>query len=119
MSSSSGSAGATEPTTTSLIRRPSIFDAVKRWHDIEGGVNSLFGGGRPAAVLLGADGMLAGGPVNGSDVVADFVQDILAELEAGALPEQVVPAPHDHADHEHADHDHEHAPHDREAEAPA
>ena len=33
-----------------------------------------------AAVLLGADGMIAGGPVSGIDEVAQFVADIEAQL---------------------------------------
>lgn len=42
------------------------------------GVFGIFG--RPAAVLLGGDGLLAGGPVNGSQAIDDFVEDIEAEL---------------------------------------
>src|SRR5690606_21620695 len=40
-------------------------------------------GGTSAAVLLGADGLLAGGPVHGNDEVEQFVDDI-AELLATA-----------------------------------
>ena len=36
--------------------------------------------GTPSAVLLGADGMLAGGPVAGHDVISTFVADVEAEL---------------------------------------
>ena len=36
--------------------------------------------GQVAAVLLGADGMIAGGPVSGIDEVAQFVADIEAQL---------------------------------------
>ncbi len=36
--------------------------------------------GKAAAVLLGADGMIAGGPVSGIDEVAQFVADIEAQL---------------------------------------
>jgi hypothetical protein len=36
----------------------------------------------PTAVLLGADGLLAGGPVTGSDAVPAFVEDVRAELAA-------------------------------------
>lgn len=36
----------------------------------------------PAAVLLGADGMLAGGPVSGADAIIDFVREIRASLDA-------------------------------------
>lgn len=45
--------------------------------------------GTPGAVLLGADGLLAGGPVLGREVI-DFVRAIRAELEA-APPEQDQP----------------------------
>lgn len=52
---------------------------------------SLGGGGNPSAVLLGADGMLAGGPVTGSTDVIEFAEEIAAQLaearEAGQLPE--------------------------------
>ncbi|MGD8200254.1 MauE/DoxX family redox-associated membrane protein [Ornithinimicrobium sp. W1679] len=37
-------------------------------------------GSSPGAVLLGADGLLAGGPVNGVDGIEQFVEDIEAEL---------------------------------------
>jgi thiol-disulfide isomerase/thioredoxin len=40
----------------------------------------LFAVGTPAAVLLGADGYLAGGPVAGEDAVAEFVNEVLAAL---------------------------------------
>ena len=34
----------------------------------------------PSAVLLGADGQLAGGPVNGGSAVIEFVQEIREQL---------------------------------------
>lgn len=40
--------------------------------------------GTPSAVLLGADGLLAGGPVVGDGDVTDFVQQIIAQLHAAA-----------------------------------
>jgi hypothetical protein len=44
--------------------------------------------GTPAAVLLGADGLLAGGPVSGRDEVVAFVDEIAGELAPlGQLPE--------------------------------
>ncbi|WP_210438897.1 TlpA family protein disulfide reductase [Nocardioides xinjiangensis] len=43
-------------------------------------VRRLFSVGAPAAVLLGADGYLAGGPVAGEEGVADFVEEVLAAL---------------------------------------
>lgn len=46
----------------------------------------IFGVGTPGAVLLGGDGLLAGGPVTGRDAVLEFVEDVRAELlEAGAI----------------------------------
>ncbi|HKX68276.1 MAG TPA: MauE/DoxX family redox-associated membrane protein [Intrasporangium sp.] len=36
----------------------------------------------PSAVLLGVDGLLAGGPVTGPDAIRAFVEDITHELEA-------------------------------------
>ena len=43
-------------------------------------VRRVFSVGTPAAVLLGADGYLAGGPVAGEDAVAEFVEDVLSVL---------------------------------------
>lgn len=48
--------------------------------------------GHPSAVLLGADGLLAGGPVEGLDQIRDFVDEIeavLAEAAAAGGPEPV------------------------------
>lgn len=42
--------------------------------------DALQAGVSPAAVLLGADGLLAGGPVSGVASVEEFVDDIIAEL---------------------------------------
>jgi hypothetical protein len=36
--------------------------------------------GTPSAVLLGVDGMLAGGPVAGHDAISAFVADVETEL---------------------------------------
>lgn len=41
--------------------------------------------GTPTAVLLGADGMLAGGPVAGGDEVSDFVEEIIEQLDAARV----------------------------------
>ncbi len=50
-------------------------------HDVHGYVRDSLGlFGTPAAVLLGMDGALAGGPVIGSGAVAEFVSDIEYEL---------------------------------------
>lgn len=50
-------------------------------------VRRLFPLGTPSAVLLGADGFLAGGPVVGEDPIAEFVAAVL-----GALADQPTPA---------------------------
>lgn len=49
-------------------------------HDAEGLVYETFDLRTPGAVLLGADGLLAGGPVIGSLAVPEFVDDVRAEL---------------------------------------
>lgn len=50
-------------------------------HDTERLVWDSFAmGGTPSAVLLGADGLLAGGPVLGHDAVPEFVDEIKHEL---------------------------------------
>lgn len=41
----------------------------------------------PTAVLLGMDGLLAGGPVSGTGQIADFVDDIYASLHEMEIPE--------------------------------
>ena len=56
-------------------------------HEPELNVRRLFSVTTPGAVLLGADGFLAGGPVYGADGVADFVADVL-----DALAEEPAPA---------------------------
>lgn len=50
-------------------------------------VRRVFSVSAPAAILLGADGALAGGPVAGEDEVAGFVDEVL-----GVLAEQESPA---------------------------
>lgn len=51
--------------------------------DVRGEVWRLLGGATPAAVLLGADGLLAGGPVSGRQQVAAFVEQIELQLASG------------------------------------
>ncbi len=68
-------------------------DGVAMWHDLGMGATGAFAtGGRPAAVLLGADGQLAGGPVNGKTSVLEFVEDIVAELEGRPAEHEKQPA---------------------------
>jgi thiol-disulfide isomerase/thioredoxin len=74
--------------TESLADLPDDVTApgIKTWYDVERGATETFvTAGRPAAVLLGADGALAGGPVSGGRDVAEFVDDIVAELAAGTV----------------------------------
>lgn len=65
-------------------------------HDPQATLARIFGIGTPGAVLLGGDGLLAGGPVQGSADVLAFVDDVHAELvEAGVVeagPVDTVPA---------------------------
>lgn len=49
-------------------------------------VRRVFSVGAPAAILLGADGFLAGGPVAGEDEVAEFVADVLAAVTEQRSP---------------------------------
>lgn len=49
----------------------------------------------PSAVLLGVDGLLAGGPVTGPDAIQAFVEDITTELEA-ARPSAATNASEEH-----------------------
>lgn len=60
-------------------------------HDIDRNLMQVFQARHsPAAVLLGADGMLAGGPVRGGNDVVRFVEEIIEQLdearETGELP---------------------------------
>ncbi len=48
----------------------------------EHNVRRIFSVGAPGAVLLGADGLMAGGPVAGAGDVERFVEEILGELES-------------------------------------
>ena len=50
-------------------------------HDLQFSAREALGGTTaPSAVLLGADGLLAGGPVHGGDAVIDFVDEIREQL---------------------------------------
>lgn len=79
---------------------PSAGDAAEHARELgavepELNVRRLFAVGTPAAVLLGADGYLAGGPVAGEDDVAGFVDDVLLELEAAGSGEVSAPPAND------------------------
>ena len=82
-------------------------------HDLQFTARTALGGtGAPSAVLLGADGQLAGGPVNGGSAVIEFVQEIreqlaeaqehAARLEAAAVERARTEIEELEALHEHA-----------------
>ncbi|MFK5646620.1 MauE/DoxX family redox-associated membrane protein [Ornithinimicrobium sp. LYQ121] len=50
---------------------------------------ALGAGASPSAVLLGADGLLAGGPVDGIEAIEEFLDDIVVELSDAAEPSTV------------------------------
>ena len=57
--------------------------------DREAGARANFGNGVPLAVVLGADGLIAGGPVAGKEEVEALLADIEAQLaEAARLAEE-------------------------------
>lgn len=62
-------------------------------HDEQRWIMETFGlTGTPAAMLLGADGYMAGGPVHGGASILAFVEDIQAELNAtGTSLDPVAP----------------------------
>ncbi|HET7821343.1 MAG TPA: MauE/DoxX family redox-associated membrane protein [Ornithinibacter sp.] len=65
------------------------------WYDPYGIARTAFGVATPAAVLLGTDGLLAGGPVQGEDDVRSFVAEVaehLSEALEAAGPEGVSDA---------------------------
>ena len=56
-------------------------------HDVEGYVaGSIAEWGTPTAVLLGADGLLAGGPITGTGAIGEFVGDIYESLHGERPP---------------------------------
>jgi thiol-disulfide isomerase/thioredoxin len=59
------------------------------WFDPFGITRAAFTAGNPSAVLLGADGLIAGGPVHGEEEVLAFITDVGDQLrearEAGEL----------------------------------
>jgi hypothetical protein len=61
-------------------------DDPKTVHDPHYRLRESFGfHGTPTAVLLGADGLLAGGPVTGATAVPDFVADVAKELQSAGV----------------------------------
>lgn len=81
---------AATPAATMVEQYPEL--AGRAWQDPRGQVVMGFGGSTPSAVLLGADGLMAGGPVAGFDDVERFVEEVI-EAIAGAPRPEVDPAP--------------------------
>ena len=73
------------PADTRLLHAPDLVVL-----EPELNVSRLLSRGTPSAVLLGADGYLAGGPVAGEDNVAEFIEDVLAELSASRVADGAV-----------------------------
>jgi hypothetical protein len=72
------------------------------WFDPYGITRKAFTGGNPSAVLLGADGLVAGGPVHGEEDVLSFIAQVRDQLrearEAGEmLPVEPDATPEDEA----------------------
>lgn len=65
-------------------------------HDLQSVARTALGATTaPSVVLMGADGLLAGGPVNGGTAVIEFVQDIRDQLQAAMEAGELAPAPED------------------------
>ncbi|ATG50325.1 hypothetical protein CFK38_01395 [Brachybacterium vulturis] len=61
-------------------------------HDLQFTARSTLGGRTaPSAVLLGADGLLAGGPVDGGSTVIEFVEEIRTQLRDAQDQDQDQP----------------------------
>jgi hypothetical protein len=69
-----------------LTAPPSVLDTYApglrgvAWFDPFSIARKAFGVGTPGAVLIGTDGRLAGGPVNGDEEVRTFVQEVAEHL---------------------------------------
>jgi thiol-disulfide isomerase/thioredoxin len=76
---------------------PAFPYLARPWFDPHGAARDAFGVGAPGAVLLGADGALAGGPVHGEAEVRSFVAEVAAHLreayEAPPSPEDATLEP--------------------------
>jgi hypothetical protein len=71
-----------------VIGDPGVLDALPylddaTWFDPHAVALDLLGAGSPSAVLLGTDGLLAGGPVRGEDAVTGFVEEVRAQVSGG------------------------------------
>ena len=74
--------------TPAVVESYTYFEGLA-YYDPFGIARAAFGVGTPAAVLLGTDGLLAGGPVQGEVDVRSFVAEVAEQLrealEAGGL----------------------------------
>lgn len=57
-------------------------EEIEVWVDPGFNTQIAFGRGTPMVIALGIDGLLAGGPVFGSHLVTDFMDDLLYEFDA-------------------------------------
>ncbi|GAB3585363.1 TlpA family protein disulfide reductase [Calidifontibacter terrae] len=74
------------PASSGLAEVPDLGPSVEWLEDPEQRATRTLGMQYPSAVLLAPDGLLAGGPEQGAESIARFLEDIHAELvEAGAL----------------------------------
>lgn len=68
-----------------LPEQASVTSAVepRSLHDVDFRLRDSFGlRGTPGALLLGADGLIAGGPVLGGEEVQNFTREVMAELRS-------------------------------------
>lgn len=64
----------------SQVEKLNLPEEIEIYVDTDRGFAKNFGGSTPIAVALGADGLLAGGPVAGSGDVKEFMDDIMYEM---------------------------------------
>ncbi len=65
-------------------------------HDVRSNVQKVLDAlGTPMAVLLGADGMLAGGPVTDADRVEEFSAQIIEQIQEAIAAGDLTPTPED------------------------
>ncbi|QRZ61302.1 MauE/DoxX family redox-associated membrane protein [Rothia sp. ZJ932] len=63
-------------------QRLEVPESVRILIDNDGNAQANFGDGTPMAIAMGADGLMAGGPVWGKKAVIKFMDDLLAEFDA-------------------------------------
>lgn len=80
-----------------LLGRPDVLDRLPHlrghaWFDPYGVAQRRLAPGTPSAVLLGADGLIAGGPVVGEESVLEFVDEVREHLVDGTTPAEGQPS---------------------------